>query len=128
MADFFKVLAAADLPVLAPPPMLMTPLSEMRTAEELGAETLIYLVPEEHQAIIKMIVCTSDPGMEEQELTLRCYTNELGPVPLFGPFRLGPGEWAEWSGSLTLSGGASIVGAVSEGVASVAVYGMERTI
>src|SRR4051812_6730399 len=126
MADLFKVLAAADLPIVLPQPMLMTPLADMRSAEDLGAATLIYLVPEACQAIIKLIVCTSDPA-KEQNITLRCYTDELGPVPLFGPVHLGPGEWAEWSGSLTLSGGAKIIGAISEGLASVAVYGMERS-
>ena len=72
-----------------------------------------------------MIVCTS--AEEEQYVTLRCYSGEFGPIPLFGPVRLGSGEWAEWSGSLTLSGGAEIRGATSSGHASVAVYGMERS-
>lgn len=124
MAEIYKALAAADLPTLGPPPMLMTPLSDMRTAEEIPAETLIYTVPTDRQAIVKMIVCTSDS--EEQDVTLRCYT-ELGPVPLFGPVRLGPGEWAEWSGSLTLAGGGEVRGAISGGSVSVAIYGMERT-
>lgn len=125
MADFYKVLATADLPVLGPPPMLMSPLSGMRTFAELPVETLIYEVPEGRQTIIKMIVCTSD--QQQQSVTMRCYSDGL-PAPLFGPVNLGPGEWAEWSGSLTLSGGAQIVGAISGGLVSVAVYGMERTI
>lgn len=125
MADTYKILAAADLPVLPPPPMLMSPLSDMRSAADSPAETLIYKVPETHQAIIKMIICTSG-GDQQQNVTLRCYS-ELGPVPLFGPIVLGLGEWSEWSGSLTLSGGAEIRGAISDGLVSVAIYGMERS-
>jgi hypothetical protein len=126
MAESYKVLGAVDLPVLPPPPMLMSPLSEMRPAAGLPAETLVYKVPTASQAIIKMIVCTSDGA--EQSVTLRCYSDELGPIPLFGPVGLGPGEWAEWSGSLTLPGNAEIRGAISVGSASVAVYGLERTV
>jgi hypothetical protein len=125
MAELYKVLASADLPVLGPPPMLMTPVADMRTAAQLGPEVLIYTVPDGSQAIIKMIVCTSD--QEYQDVTLRCYSVDLGPSPLFGPVRLGPGEWAEWWGSLTLGAGAQIVGAISEGSVSVAIYGLERT-
>src|SRR5262245_47944792 len=101
MAEFYKALAAADLPILVPPPtMLMTPLRDMMTAEEAPEETLIYKVPVGFQAIIKMIVCTSSLDGQEK-ITLRCYSEELGPVPLFGPIYLNEGEWSEWTGSLT---------------------------
>jgi hypothetical protein len=126
MAENYKVLAAVDLPIMVPPPqMLMSPLAEMRTAAQLPTETLVYVVPEAVQAIIKMIVCTSNNV--EQDVTLRCYSNDFGPVPLFGPVHLDPGEWAEWSGSLTLGSGSQIRGATSDGAVSVAVYGMERS-
>lgn len=121
MAESFKALAAADLPQITP--MLMSPLSSMARAEQLPVESLIYTVPADREAIVKLIVCSSDSG--EEEIMLRCYS-ELGPIPLFGPALLGPREWAEWTGSLTLGQGAEIRGAVSSGSVSVAVYGMER--
>lgn len=124
MAEIYKVLAAVDLPVVPPPPMLMAPLADMRSFEQLPPETLVYEVPQGRQAIIKMIVCTS--SSDEQSVTLRCYSDDA-PAPLFGPVLLGPGEWAEWWGSLTLSSGAKIIGAISDGAVAVGVYGMERT-
>jgi hypothetical protein len=125
MAENYKALAATDLPVLPPPPLLMSPLSEMRPSAGLPEETLVYKVPTDRQAIIKMIICTS--AGQEQDVTLRCYSDELGPIPLFGPVSLGPAEWAEWSGSLTLAGNTEIRGASSGDSVSVAVYGMERS-
>lgn len=129
MPESYKALAVADLPQLAEPPgpMAMAPLSAMYPADEAPGGTLIYLVPDGHQAIIKMIVCTSDDA--DQDVTMRCYSRELGPVPLFGPVHLGPGEWSEWWGSLTLGSGGEIRGSTPYGGAVVvAVYGMERTV
>jgi len=125
MPDVYKALAAVDLPIVAvPPEHVMSPLSNMVSAEDAPVETLIYTVPSQHQAIIKMIICTSDES--DQDITLRCYSADLGPIPLFGPVRLAFREWAEWAGSLTLSEGAEIRGAVTSGSASIAVYGLER--
>ena len=128
MAESYKALAAADLPILvAPPTLINSPLSDMMTAQEAtdrNPETLIYTVPPDRQAIIKMIICTSD--VEQQDITLRCYS-ELGPIPLFGPIRLDAGEWAEWAGSLTLGSGGEVRGAISGGSVSIGVYGMERS-
>ena len=128
MAEFYKALAAADLPTVAQPPQLInSPLRDMMTLEEATTDypdTLLYTVPPETQAIVKMIVCTSTDNV--QQITLRCYA-DLGPVPLFGPITLGPGEWAEWSGSLTLGSGSEIRGAITEGEVSIGIYGMERT-
>jgi len=128
MAEIYKALAAADLPTLVQPPKLInSPLRDMMSAEEAeerDPETLLYTVPAGHQAIVKMIICTSTDNT--QEITLRCYS-DLGPIPLFGPISLGPGEWAEWSGSLTLGSGSEIRGAITEGEVSIGIYGMERT-
>jgi len=125
MAEIYKALAAADLPVLNQPPTLINaPLARMMTAEEAPPETLLYTVPPNTQAIVKMIIVTSNDNT--QDITMRCYT-EYGPVPLFGPVKLAPDEWAEWSGSLTLGPGSEIRGAITEGEASIGIYGMERT-
>lgn len=128
MPEQYKALAAADLPILGQPPTLINaPLRDMMTSQEATdqwPETLLYTVPTGHQVIVKMVICTSAEG--NQDITLRCYT-ELGPVPLFGPVRLGPAEWAEWSGSLTLGGGSEIRGAIQEGSVSIGIYGLEIT-
>jgi hypothetical protein len=128
MADSFKALAAADLLVWTPPPqILMTPLSAMAPAEALPQDTLVYKVPAGYDAIIRMIIVTSsvDP---EQNITLRCYTDALGPLPLFGPFALGTNEWAEWTGTLTLEQNGEIRGVTEQGECSIAVYGMEHAV
>jgi len=128
MAEIYKALAAADLPTLVQPPLLInSPLRDMMSAAEAtqrDPDTLLYRVPVGTQAIVKMIICTSADNV--QQITLRCYS-ELGPIPLFGPITLGPDEWAEWSGSLTLGAGSEIRGAITEGEVSIGIYGMERS-
>jgi len=126
MAESYKILGAADLPTIDPPPAMITsPMSQMRTAEEIPSESLIYKVPEARQAIIKLIVITS--AEDSQYVMVRCYT-DAGPVPLFGSIVIDDNEWAEWTGSLTLGENSEIRGAISTaGSVSVAVYGMERS-
>ena len=128
MTEFRRALATADLPQLtAPPgPMAMAPLEEMYPADEAPDGTLVYRVPEGMTATVTMIVCTS--GSEGQTVEIRCYTGQLGPVPLFGRVPLEPGEWCEWTGSLPLQAGDEIRGSTPlGGPIVVAIYGSERT-
>lgn len=121
MADSYRSLGAANL---GPP--AARPLGDEAEQRVVGLEegTIVYEVPAATQAIIKLIVITSDA--DEQNIVLRGFSPELGEIPLLGPVVLGISEWAEWSGSLTLGTASQIVGYTSSGTARIAVYGMER--
>lgn len=120
MPDTFKALAALDLTVIAP-----TPIDAPAPLTEGGDAMIVYEVPAQIEAIIKMIVVTSE--LDDQAITLESYVPAFGEVPLFGPIVLGTREWAEWNGSLTLGPGSQVLGCASGGTATVAIYGMERS-